>query len=315
MTFSIQVKNFKINGLKILLFGIFMFLALNTAVSAANYQVKPGESLFLIGQKFGISAEQIQNANGLNSTEIYPGQKLYIPSDQAYTVKSGDTLYLIAKKYGISYQQLMQHNGLTYDYIEPGQILAIPNSNNTTNNNNQYIVKPGDTLFLIGRSFEVSFQEIQELNNLTTTEIQPGQVLQIPTKSHQITRSVNTVSRGGISRDDITLLARTVYSEARGEPYEGQVAVASVVLNRVKHPNFPNTIRGVIFEPLAFSAVADGQFWLTPNQTAYRAVDDALNGWDPSYGALYYWNPATSTSKWIWSRTITHRIGRHVFGY
>ncbi len=309
-------KYLSIKCFKTLLLGLFFVFAVSTATLAGNYTVKPGDSLFLIGKKFGVSAQQIQKANGLSSTSIYPGQVLYIPSNQTYTVQKGDTLYLIAQRYGLSHQQLMQHNGLTSDYIEPGQLLAIPNT--TSNNTNQYVVQPGDTLFLIGRKFGVSYQELQRMNNLSTTEIHPGQTLLVPggTNTAQ-TRSTNTVSRGAfgnISREDITLLARTVYSEARGEPYEGQVAVASVVLNRVKHRDFPNTIREVIFEPLAFSAVADGQFWLTPNQTAYNAVNDALNGWDPSRGALYYWNPTTSTSKWIWTRTITHKIGRHVFG-
>src|SRR5699024_3156662 len=99
----------------------------------------------------------------------------------------------------------------------------------------------------------------------------------------------------GYSQNDIQLMANAVYGEARGEPYEGQVAVASVILNRVNSPSFPNNIAGVIFEPRAFTAVADGQIWLTPNETAKRAVLDAINGWDPSNNATYYFNPDTAT--------------------
>lgn len=117
----------------------------------------------------------------------------------------------------------------------------------------------------------------------------------------------------GFTQKDLDLLARLVYSEARGEPFEGQVAVAAVALNRLKSPLFPNTLEGVIFEPWAFTAVIDGQFWLTPDATAYAAARAALNGWDPTGGALYYWNPVTATSKWVWSRTIIKQIGRHVF--
>ncbi|MEW6623193.1 MAG: spore cortex-lytic enzyme [Bacillota bacterium] len=116
------------------------------------------------------------------------------------------------------------------------------------------------------------------------------------------------------SKDDVQLLARAVYGEARGEPYVGQVAVAAVVLNRVRHPSFPNSIAGVIFQPGAFTAVSDGQIWLGLSETAVRAATDALNGWDPSNGALYYWNPAKATSGWIWTRNIHTRIGKHVFG-
>lgn len=115
------------------------------------------------------------------------------------------------------------------------------------------------------------------------------------------------------SSSDLNLLARCVYAEARGEPYTGQVAVAAVVLNRVKSASFPNTIAGVIYQPYAFTAVNDGQINLSPNSTAYKAAQDALNGWDPTYGCLYYYNPATATSSWIWSRQTVVTIGKHVF--
>ncbi|MGG1551201.1 spore cortex-lytic enzyme [Paenibacillus ferrarius] len=117
----------------------------------------------------------------------------------------------------------------------------------------------------------------------------------------------------GYSEQDINLMANAVHGEARGEPYIGQVAVAAVILNRVKSASFPNTISGVIFQPGAFTAVADGQIWLTPNESSKKAVKDALNGWDPTGGCIYYFNPATATSKWIWSRTQVKTIGKHIF--
>ncbi len=113
--------------------------------------------------------------------------------------------------------------------------------------------------------------------------------------------------------NDLNLLSRVVYGEARGEPYAGQVAVAAVCLNRVKSSSFPNTLAGVVYQSGAFDAVADGQINLTPNSTARKAAQDALNGWDPSYGAIYYFNPATATNKWIWSRPMTVTIGNHRF--
>jgi len=115
------------------------------------------------------------------------------------------------------------------------------------------------------------------------------------------------------SEQDLQLMANAVYGEARGEPYEGQVAVAAVILNRVEDSKFPNTVSGVIFQPLAFTAVADGQIWLTPNQRAKEAVLDALNGWDPTENALYYFNPETATSDWIWGRPQIKTIGKHIF--
>lgn len=117
----------------------------------------------------------------------------------------------------------------------------------------------------------------------------------------------------GFSQNDIQLMANAVYGESRGEPYIGQVAVAAVILNRVNSPTFPNTVSGVIFEPGAFTAVADGQIWLTPNETAKKAVLDALNGFDPTGNAIYYFNPNTATSSWIWGRPQIKRIGKHIF--
>lgn len=113
--------------------------------------------------------------------------------------------------------------------------------------------------------------------------------------------------------NDTYLLARLVYAEARGEPYTGQVAVAAVVLNRVKSSSFPNTISGVIYQSGAFSVVSDGQINYTPNDTALQAAKDAMGGWDPTYGCLYYYNPKTATSSWIRSRTVKLTIGNHVF--
>lgn len=115
------------------------------------------------------------------------------------------------------------------------------------------------------------------------------------------------------SSNDLHLLAKCVHAEARGEPYTGQVAVAAVILNRVKSSSFPNTIAGVIYQPYAFTAVNDGQINLSPNSTAYKAAQDALNGWDPTYGCLYYYNPRTATSSWIWSRQTVVTIGNHIF--
>ena len=125
--------------------------------------------------------------------------------------------------------------------------------------------------------------------------------------------SSSNTSTSTNSSSDLNLLARLVYAEARGEPYTGQVAVASVVLNRVKNPSFPNTVAGVIYQSGAFSVVSDGQINLTPNQTARKAAQDAINGWDPSYGSIYYFNPNTATSSWIWSRPLTVVIGNHRF--
>ena len=128
-----------------------------------------------------------------------------------------------------------------------------------------------------------------------------------------IYNSSNNTGSTASNSSDLNLLSRLIYAEARGEPYTGQVAVGAVVLNRIKSSSFPNTMAGVIYQAGAFSVVNDGQINLTPNATARKAAQDAYNGWDPSYGAIYYFNPNTATSKWIWSRPMTVTIGNHRF--
>ncbi len=114
-------------------------------------------------------------------------------------------------------------------------------------------------------------------------------------------------------QSNVNLLARVISGEARGESYTGQVAIAAVVLNRVKHSSFPSSIAGVVYQPGAFTAVSDGQINITPSQSCYNAAKDALNGWDPTGGSIYYYNPNTATNSWIRTRTIITRIGKHVF--
>ncbi len=149
----------------------------------------------------------------------------------------------------------------------------------------------------------------QKRNNLTADGIVGTKTLNalgIYATSSQKTNSVYTSS-------DVNLLARLIYAEARGETYSGQVAVGAVVLNRVKSSSFPNTISAVIYQPYAFTCVSDGQINMSPNSAALSAAKDAMNGWDPSYGSLYYYNPAVATSKWIFSRKTVVTIGSHVF--
>lgn len=128
--------------------------------------------------------------------------------------------------------------------------------------------------------------------------------------------STNNVSLAKTtSTSDIQLMARAINGEARGKPYEGQVAVGAVILNRVKDSRFPNSISGVIYQPGAFTAVSDGQInaSISEGSTVYKAAQDAMNGWDPTGGCVYYFNPSTATNKWIWSRPLIKTIGKHRF--
>ena len=160
-----------------------------------------------------------------------------------------------------------------------------------------------------GSQTEKAVRWFQQKNGLQAD----GQVGDLTLAALGMTPTGNSGGGGGGSDGSLDLLARLISAEARGEPYEGQVAVGAVVLNRVEHPSFPNSISGVIYQPGAFSCLDDGQFNEPVAESAYRAARDAMNGWDPSYGAIYYFNPATATSKWIWSRPLIVSIGKHRF--
>lgn len=170
-----------------------------------------------------------------------------------------------------------------------------------------YLKGSADGIF--GAKTKAAVIAFQKKNGLTADGI-------IGTRTAQalgISLSGTTSSSSSASSTDLNLLARVVYGEARGEPYTGQVAVAAVVLNRVRSSSFPNSVAGVVYQSGAFDCVSDGQINLTPNQSAYNAAKDALNGWDPTYGCLFYYNPRTATSKWMLSRTVKLSIGNHAF--
>ena len=150
----------------------------------------------------------------------------------------------------------------------------------------------------------------QSKNGLTVDGIAGKQTLEA---MGIYTSSTTTSTSTTTNTNDLNLLSRIIYAESRGEPYSGQVAVGAVVLNRVKSSSFPNSVAGVIYQTGAFDAVSDGQINMSPDTTSKKAAQDALNGWDPSYGAIYYFNPATATNKWIWSRPMTVTIGKHRF--
>lgn len=172
-----------------------------------------------------------------------------------------------------------------------------------------YLKGSADGIF--GAKTKAAVIAFQKKNGLTADGIigtRTAQALGI-----SLSGTTSSSSSSSASSTDLNLLARVVYGEARGEPYTGQVAVAAVVLNRVRSSSFPNSVAGVVYQSGAFDCVSDGQINLTPNQSAYNAAKDALNGWDPTYGCLFYYNPRTATSKWMLSRTVKLSIGNHAF--
>lgn len=233
-----------------------------------------------------------------------------------YQVKAGDSLYQIANNHKITVEELKQLNNLHSETILTGQKLQLPD------NYAKHRVTSGETLYLLAKRYGCTVSDIKKRNGLSGDTIQAGTVLKIPAQTAAHSNGGNTAvtsSRGGsyqraYTQEEWDMLAKVVYGEARGESYDGQVAVAAVVLNRLESREFPNTMYGVVFQKNAFTCVNDGQYYLRPNQTAYKAALEAMEGNDPTNGCLYYWNPATATSKWIWTREIETRIGNHVFG-
>ena len=166
---------------------------------------------------------------------------------------------------------------------------------------------------IYGSGTERAVRAFQQKNGLTVDGKAGDQTLAAMGLSAGGGNSSNSDGSGGASSSQVDLLARLISAEARGEPYSGQVAVGAVVLNRIKQPSFPNTLPGVIYQSGAFTCITDGQFNQPVAESAYRAARDALNGVDPSGGAIYYFNPSTATSSWIWSRPLITVIGKHRF--
>lgn len=217
-----------------------------------------------------------------------------------HTVLPGDGLWKIGVQHGVPYDVIRRNNGLTSNMLQVGQFLQIPE---------RYSVKSGDTLWKISQRYNISMDAIRNVNNLWDSSLLVGQVLYLPTP---LTYAVT------LSPEDLDLFQRLVSAEAKGEPFAGQVAVANVVLNRVKSPDFPHTVQSVIMQYYgsipAFSPVANGQINLPAVASAKEAVRIALLGYDHSVGAQFFYNPAlTSQTNWIRSRPLTRTIGNHAF--
>lgn len=228
-----------------------------------------------------------------------------------HTVSGGDTVWLLSQRYNTTISAIVQLNNLNNPaLIYPGQRLSIPGGSPAVT----HTVVPGDTLWNISLRYNTTVSALVQENSISNPDIIfSGQRLAIP--------GVSMASRGSsgwsFSSADMDLFARLVHSEAAGEPHAGQVAVAASVLNRIKSSIYPNTLRAVIFQVVGgyyqYSPVLDGRINLPANQTAYRAVRDAMNGLDPSLGATGFYNPRKTSNQWVRNQPVTTVIGNHVF--
>jgi N-acetylmuramoyl-L-alanine amidase len=254
---------------------------------------------------------------------------------EVYQVKKGDSLWKISQNYKISVEELKRINGLKGNLLHVGQKLNLTIPANT---DNLYVVKKGDNLWKLAKNNNTSVSSIKNENNMKTDILQIGQFLVIPTSTLASTSSStftygssssskNTVTTASLdspainySKQEYEWLARIIEAEAEDEPYLGKVAVGSVIINRLQDDWFPDTIESVIFQKnkkvYQFSPVGNGRFYrVKPSKDSYKAATDALNGVDPTDGALYFFNPKLTSDKWIRTRTVAKNIGQHRFAY
>lgn len=238
-------------------------------------------------------------------------------ADILYYVRSGDTLYSLAQRFGTSVEAIKHVNNLNSDVIQLHQPLRIPTSTDPVATT--HTLRRGETLRVVAARYGVSIEELRRLNGLASDLVPYGTVLRLRAEEEVVQGPVLPAAGSGpINGDELDLLVRLVSAEARGEPFEGMVAVAAVVFNRVRDPRFPNTIRGVIEEvspsgAYQFAPVRDGSIRRPPDPAAYDAVNRAMSGWDPSRGALGFYNPDLTRDQWVRRQPVTVRIGNHVF--
>lgn len=280
-----------------------------------DYTVQSGDNFWKISQKYKMPISIIKEYNKTTSDILTIGEHLKIPV-QVHIVESGDTFWKISQLYQVSISDIKLYNNKTTDIINIGEKLLISNKNvslttssastiNTVNVDTYYFVKSGDTLWKVAQLYQVSTTDIKTVNKLASDIIYVGQKLLIPMK---------------LSISETDLLARLVRAESPNEPYEGKVAVAMVVLNRVHNSGFPNTVTSVINETYnngtiyAFSPVQNGQIKESATTQDFNAVKDALTQqYTNNDDSLFFFNPTKTSDAWIRTRTITKVIGNHTF--
>jgi N-acetylmuramoyl-L-alanine amidase len=299
---------------KHILFTILLILIVSMGVQAQPqftliYVVQNGDTIYDIAQEYNTTVEDILESNHIeNASKINIGDELVIQTkktiddkklkmDYSLTMSQNNDRNFnldVGENYSVRYnpeQPLPEVN------IPPGQII-------------KYYVDSGDTLYDLAQSFNTTPGVLMALNNMENSIIRKGEKINLPINN----LSKRQVLAKTVNQSAIEIMARTIYGEARGEPYMGQVAVGAVIINRVLSNQFPDNIRDVVYQTNQFTAVADGQINYTPDNTAYRATHEALDGVDPTIGSLYYYNPKTAeNTTWHSTRKFVVSIGAHVF--
>ncbi|MFO7814825.1 MAG: cell wall hydrolase [Halanaerobiales bacterium] len=273
------------------------------------YVVQNGDTIYDIAKDYNTTVENILENNQIeNSSNINIGDELVIQSEKQKEERELSLDYSLdpSEESNRNFQLDVGTNySVRYNPEQPLPDVDIPPDKII-----RYYVDSGDTLYDLAESFNTSPGVIMALNNMENSIIKKGDKIKLPINN----LSKRQVLAKTVNQSDIEIIARTINGEARGEPYMGQVAVGAVIINRVLSNNFPNNIKDVIYQDNQFSAVADGQIHFTPNDMAYRAAKEALDGVDPTMGSLYYYNPDTAKNKkWFSSRKFVVSIGAHIF--
>ncbi|MGM0420937.1 MAG: cell wall hydrolase [Bacillota bacterium] len=270
------------------------------------YIVQEGDSLSKIAESYDISLSELASWNNISSTSVIKvGDELVIPQLDNNRVKRDFNKKVLERDYSFSLS-----NSHTYAV----RVNSSPANSEIEDINPEdlvkYTVSSGDTYYDIARKFNTSMGVIMALNEKDNSTLKPGEVLKVPAKNF----TEKQLLARSISDYELELLAKAINGEARGEPYLGQVGVGAVIINRVLSPRFPDSIKKVIMQPGQFCVVEDGQIQLTPSRSTKQAAREAVNGRDPTGGALYFYNPSTSKEiEWISRRKPLVTIGNHVF--
>ncbi len=291
----------------------------NTVPSvSASYTVRNGDSLLSIAKRYQISPDALREANNLPANYVTTGQLLTIPDPYRFhRVQNGESLSKISEKYGVTVEIIQNANELSGTGIWAGQTLKIPipRGGMSQSGSVTYIVKHGEPLYLIAKRYGISVTALLEANHLSNASaVLPGQRLSIP---KPMPDNGGPTPRFNLSQSDLELLARLVSAESAGEPFQGQVAVAATILNRLEDPRYPKTIPGIIYQvdsgKYQYSPVLDGRINQPASPSSFQAVEQAVQGADPSNGANGFYNPAKTTNQWVRSQPVTATIGEHVF--
>ncbi len=292
----------KKNTIKSILLTTSLTIGLSFSVSeaayAATYKTVSGDSLYKISRLFNTTVGILMDDNNLRNYNLSIGQELYVPC-QIYSVQKGDTLYLISKKFNIELTDLRRANNIYTNYIDIGQVLNIPKTFEKTAAEPAASQNPAPT--------EVPVAEVPK------TAVQPVEA--VPTVEAVPETKVETVS---YTAEDLDILSRLIMAEAQGQPYEAQVAVGAVVMNRVESNLWPNTIKDVVYHYIGgyyqFTPVQTGWINNPANAQAIQAAKEALNGSDPTNGAMFYYDN-TTTNQWILSKQVAYKSGVMVYAY